>query len=323
MRNLADLRRGLQARSGDVSVLDRLEVVRRRLIFSLLAVALGTGTGFVLVTRYRVLGVLIAPIEPFLHGARLKYLSPTDPFFITLKLAILIGVLLALPYVLRSVWVVVRPLLLEEEKHLVRGALFGALALFLVGRGDSASPWWCRVMLRFTMGFQQASLEQAIVVDEYLGLVLRLLPGLRRRLRAARRHPDAHPARRGHARLPRQPPPLRHRAERGAGRAAHPARRGQPDAHGRAALRPLRGQHRRLAAGRAPPRGRVRGGSVMRRSLCLLLLALLLGAGSAWAQKGTPRGGAGARACRHAWRATAWRPTACSRRRSGRRRTAC
>ena len=34
------------------------------------------------------------PIKPFLHGTKLKYLSPTEPFFITLKLAVSVGLIL-------------------------------------------------------------------------------------------------------------------------------------------------------------------------------------------------------------------------------------
>ncbi|HEX8431272.1 MAG TPA: twin-arginine translocase subunit TatC, partial [Longimicrobium sp.] len=74
------------SRAEEMPFLDHLEELRWRLLWCLLAVAIGTGVGFLLVMRLNVLGLLIEPVEPFLNGGKLKYLSPTDPFFITVKL---------------------------------------------------------------------------------------------------------------------------------------------------------------------------------------------------------------------------------------------
>jgi sec-independent protein translocase protein TatC len=171
---LAGLVAGFRARSAEVSFLDRLDDLRGRLIGSLLAVAVGTGIGFYLAVTFDVLGVFTAPIKPFLGGEKLKYLSPTDPFFITLKLAVCIGLLLALPYLLAQLWALLAPLMRPEEKRLLRPALLAAVVLFSVG------TVFCYVlvlplMLQFTMGFQTQSLEQSIVIGEYLTIVLRLL----------------------------------------------------------------------------------------------------------------------------------------------------
>ena len=70
--------------TGEMPFLDHLEELRWRLIYSLVAVTLSSLAGFFLVTHFDVLGILIEPVKPFLHGTKLKYLSPTDPFYITL-----------------------------------------------------------------------------------------------------------------------------------------------------------------------------------------------------------------------------------------------
>jgi len=160
--------------SGEMPFLEHLEELRWRIIWSLLALTVCSALSFVLVTRFDVLGLLIQPIEPFLNGSKLKYLSPTDPFFITLKLAILTGFLLALPLIVYQVWAFFSPALLPSERKVIVPSLYLGLVLFATGVA-MAYRIVLPMTLRFTMGFQTESLEQAIVVGEYLSVVTRLL----------------------------------------------------------------------------------------------------------------------------------------------------
>lgn len=153
---------------------EHLEELRWRLLYSLLALAIAVGLGFWLVTHFDVLGLLIKPIQPFLQGSKLKYLSPTEPFFITLKLAILVGVLLAFPVIFYQVWAFFSPALKTAEKKVIIPSLYLGLVLFAAGVG-MAYEVVLPVTLRFTMGFQTESLEQSIVIGEYLSVVTRLL----------------------------------------------------------------------------------------------------------------------------------------------------
>jgi len=161
--------------SGDeMPFLDHLEELRWRLLWSLLAVVVGAGVGFLLVMKLNVLGILIDPIEPFLHGSRLKYLSPTDPFFITVKLAIVVGLLLASPVLIYQVWAFFGPALLPHEKRVIVPALYMGLVLFGLGVW-SAYTVVLPMTLKFTMGFQTEALEQAITIGPYLDVVTRVL----------------------------------------------------------------------------------------------------------------------------------------------------
>lgn len=160
--------------TAEMPFLDHLEELRTRLIWCLGAVAIGAVVGFVLVTHFDVLGLLIAPIQPFLNGTKLKYLSPTEPFFITLWLAILVGILLALPVVVYHIWSFLAPALKPSERRAIVPSLYLGLVLFACG---VAAAYYIvlPMTLSFTMGFQVASLEQSIVIGEYLDLVTRLL----------------------------------------------------------------------------------------------------------------------------------------------------
>ncbi len=160
--------------SQEMPFLDHLEELRWRILWSLAALLATTCLGFWLVTRFDVLGLLIRPINPFLHGTKLKYLNPTDPFFITLNLAITVGVLLALPIIVYQLWAFIAPALKREEKRAIVPALYMGLVLFTIGAGIAyfgAVP----LTLRFMMSFQSASLEQNIIIGEYLGLVVKII----------------------------------------------------------------------------------------------------------------------------------------------------
>lgn len=160
--------------SQEMPFLDHLEELRWRILWSLAALLLTTLLGFWLVTRFDVLGLLIRPITPFLHGTKLKYLNPTDPFFITLNLAITVGILLSLPIIVYQVWAFVAPALKREEKRAIVPALYLGLVLFSMGAAIAyfgAVP----LTLRFMMSFQSSSLEQNIIIGEYLGLVVKII----------------------------------------------------------------------------------------------------------------------------------------------------
>ena len=90
--------RGIAARARDADpdampFLDHLEELRRRILWILAALLIGFVVGLWVVTHFEVLQLLISPIEPLLGETKLKYLSPTDPFFVTLKLAAVVGLL--------------------------------------------------------------------------------------------------------------------------------------------------------------------------------------------------------------------------------------
>ncbi len=165
---------GLYSQTKDMPFLDHLEELRWRILWSLLAVGIGSGIGFFLVTHFDVLGLLVSPIEPLIEGSRLKYLSPTDPFFITLKLAVITGVLLAFPIIVHQLWAFLSPALTKTERRAIVPSLYLGLVLFMAG---VAMAYYVvlPLALRFTMGFQQDSLEQAIVIGAYLSVVIKLL----------------------------------------------------------------------------------------------------------------------------------------------------
>jgi sec-independent protein translocase protein TatC len=162
------------ATAGEMPFLDHLEELRWRILWSVLAVLAGVVVGFFLVTQYDVLGLLIEPIRPLVGDDRLKYLSPADPFFITLKLALTFGVLVASPFIAWQAWAFFAPALTPREKR----ALIPAVALSVVMFAAGVALAYFATLplaLRFLMGFQVGALEQSIIASAYLSFVVRLL----------------------------------------------------------------------------------------------------------------------------------------------------
>lgn len=161
-------------RPDQMPFLDHLDELRSRLIRSVIALGIAVGLAFWLANQVDLLGILIAPIEPLLGGTKLKYLSPTDPFFITMKLALVAGFLLAAPVIIQQAWSFVSPALMPRERRAIIPSFYLGLVLFAIGVAFAyfiALP----MTLKFTMNFQTARLEQSITIDAYLDIVLRLL----------------------------------------------------------------------------------------------------------------------------------------------------
>lgn len=152
---------------GEMPFLEHLEELRWRLIRALAAILVGCVAGYIIVTRWDVIGFLAQPIRPYLPpGQRLFFTTPIEPFFITLKLAFVTGLLIATPVVVWQGWGFLRPALYEHERRVVIPVGFAGVALFLMG---AAIAFYVVMPLaiRVIWGFQSRSLAPMITADAY------------------------------------------------------------------------------------------------------------------------------------------------------------
>ena len=161
---------------GEMPFLDHLEELRWRILWSLLAVIAGTGIGFFLVVYFEALELLMRPIRAARNdpGLMLVYLSPADPFFVTIRLAIYIGIILALPILVYNVWAFLSPALEKREKRAILPALYLGVVLFAAGVAlayFAALP----VTLEFFQGFMTESLVGQLEINNTLGFVVKML----------------------------------------------------------------------------------------------------------------------------------------------------
>lgn len=160
-----------KAAGAEMPFLDHLEELRWRIIWSLGALAVGIAIGFIVVTKFDVVGLIARPIAPLLNGQKLIFTHPGDPFGIILQLAFFVGLVLALPVILYQLWAFVSPALYQNEKKVVIPLLVGAVALFVAGVGLSyfvVLPF----TLRFLLGLQSQSLHAMISASEYFSFAV-------------------------------------------------------------------------------------------------------------------------------------------------------
>jgi sec-independent protein translocase protein TatC len=158
--------------------LDHLEELRKRIVYSIIAVGVGTGLSWGY--RERIYAVMQKPIMDALrnHGLaeKLVYLNPTDPFNLYLKIAILAGLFLTSPFVLYQVWMFISPGLYRKEKRYVMPFMASTITLFTLGGYFGYRIAYPRA-LDFFIGFS-GQFQPMITVGEYTQLFLSIVLGM-------------------------------------------------------------------------------------------------------------------------------------------------
>ena len=107
-------------------------------------------------------------------GDKLVVLSPLEPFFAYLKIALVCGIFLACPIWLYQAWRFVAPGLYSNEKRAVAPVVISGSLLF-IGGGFFAYYAMFPVMFDVLVNeMMPASLTGTFTVDKYLGLLLRM-----------------------------------------------------------------------------------------------------------------------------------------------------
>ena len=152
----------------EMSLVDHLEELRRRVLRSLLAVVVAAAACLVAVKP------LVRLLEVPAEGIRFLQLAPGEFLFVSFKVAGYAGLTLALPYVLYEVLGFVLPGLTRRERRLVAPAVAGSAVLFAAGL---AFAWWALVpaALRFLVSYGADVVEPSWSIERYLDFVLLLM----------------------------------------------------------------------------------------------------------------------------------------------------
>lgn len=160
-----------------MSFLDHLEELRKRLLVSIIAVAVGFLACWAFAEK--IFGYLQAPLTKFLPpGDKLAYTRLTAPFFLYMKVAFFGGLFIAAPVILFQVWLFIAPGLYKKERRLAAPfIIFGSL-FFLLG-----GYFGYRYLLPATCSFfveTGKQFKQMVTVDDYFSFasVIILATGL-------------------------------------------------------------------------------------------------------------------------------------------------
>jgi sec-independent protein translocase protein TatC len=158
-----------------MSLLDHLEELRRRLVFSLIAITVG----FLACWYFSgpIFAWLARPVTQFLPpGDKLAFTGLVDPFMLYVKVALLAGIFLASPALLLQVWLFIAPALYRTERRIAIPFIFFTTVFFVAGGYFGyavAFPAVCKFLLSVGADF-----KQVITVNEYFAMASKVILGL-------------------------------------------------------------------------------------------------------------------------------------------------
>lgn len=163
MTKRAEKRRAA-SNQAEMSLLEHLGELRRRLIGAIIALLICVIAGTFFTTP--VLKILIAPLEDLVPLA----LSPTESAAVFFKVAVLIGIVLAMPVIMYQVFMFARPGLEPRERRYVLIGAPAASLSFAAGVVFAAMVLLPNA-LPFLRGFLSELVEQRYSIERYISFV--------------------------------------------------------------------------------------------------------------------------------------------------------
>ncbi|HWR38374.1 MAG TPA: twin-arginine translocase subunit TatC [Patescibacteria group bacterium] len=151
---------------GEMSLVDHLQELRRRLITIIIAIALGSGVCYFYAAE--LVHIITAP------AGKLYYMNPAEAFFSYLKVSVFAGFLLALPVVLHQLWAFIVPAMTTKERKAGLFLVPTSVLLFFVGLAFSYF-FVLPAGIKFFMGFATEDLQPLFSLGQYLSFVISFL----------------------------------------------------------------------------------------------------------------------------------------------------
>ena len=160
----------------EMTFLEHLEDLRKRIFYSLLALFIAVIPGSIWAGD--IFNILTKPVTQYLPEGqnKLAYFKLTSPFMVYMKVAFLVALFIAIPFILLQIWYFIAPGLYQKEKKYVWPFVFFTSIFFMMGAAFGyfiVFPYACRFFLKIGQDFQAV-----LTVDEYFSLILKLLLGI-------------------------------------------------------------------------------------------------------------------------------------------------
>jgi sec-independent protein translocase protein TatC len=167
-----------------MTIWEHLTDLRRRLTLALIGILPGTVAAWEL--REHILDFLVAPLAkawPKMGGfgkPSLNFQNPADPFLVYIKVSLIVGIVVASPWIAYQAWSFVAPGLYSREKaYAIPFSL--ASALFFIGGAFFGYYLVLPVGFEALLGMagmlpsQVVAVQPVIMIDEYLGFATAML----------------------------------------------------------------------------------------------------------------------------------------------------
>lgn len=154
----------------ELTLIDHLLELRRRLIW-IMAVLL---VCFLILVPFaqKIYTFVAAPLMSNLpEGTHMIATDVIAPFFVPIKVTLMVAFLLTLPHTLFQIWKFVAPGLYRHEKRLIFPLMVSSLALFALGMAFAYFLVF-PVIFRFLAGVTPDGVNMATDIDKYLSFIL-------------------------------------------------------------------------------------------------------------------------------------------------------
>jgi sec-independent protein translocase protein TatC len=159
-----------------MTFLEHLDELRKRIIVAVCAVAVGCGIAFAFVNP--IYDFVMHPLSALLpKGSHFIFTEPMEAFFLKMKMALIVGIMIAMPVTLWQVWLFVAPGLYAKEKRLAVPFIVLASAGFVGGAAFShyvLFPW----MWQFFGSFANDELTFLPRIAPVFSLYMQMLLGM-------------------------------------------------------------------------------------------------------------------------------------------------
>ena len=157
-----------------MSFLEHLDELRKRLIASVIALAVGCAIAFIFVDRIQ--RFIFVPLFEALHGKQFMFTAGFEPFMLTMKIGALAGLLISSPFIIWQLWLFIAPGLYTHEKKFAIPFVFFSSCFFMLGCAFShyvAFRWtWM-----FFLGWETDYMEFRPSIGEAFSLYVKMLLG--------------------------------------------------------------------------------------------------------------------------------------------------
>jgi sec-independent protein translocase protein TatC len=151
-----------------LTIVEHLGELRRRVIYILLAVAVASGGAYAFIDE------ILSFISKTGGIENLVFISPTEAFFVTVKLSLLVGIVGSMPFTLYQIWryigVALKP---QERKYLI---YYGPVSyiLFLIGAGF-AFRGVLPLGIKFLLSFSRENITPLITLNAYISFLGKMI----------------------------------------------------------------------------------------------------------------------------------------------------
>jgi sec-independent protein translocase protein TatC len=159
-----------------MSFLEHLEELRKRIINSVLGIAVGIVFSFFYIQR--IYDFLTGPaIATLPEGSKLIYTQPTEAFALYIQISLISGVVLAAPWIMFQVWMFIAPGLYANEKRFVIPFVLFSSVGFVAGAAFNHYVAYPFIMTYFA-SFNTPNLVYMPQLSYVFGLYVKMLLGL-------------------------------------------------------------------------------------------------------------------------------------------------